>query len=346
MRKILHIDMDAFFAAVEQKRHPELLGKPVVIGGAGDPMQRGVVSTASYEARTFGIHSAMPLQRAYNLCPQAVFLPVDYAEYKRVSLQVKEILMEYSPVMEDVGIDEAYLDVTDEERPPEEIAREIKKRVKEGLGITCSIGIGPNKLLAKTASDMQKPDGLTVITREDVPRLFHPLDVRKLMGVGPKMEGYLKEMGIETIGQLASVPKKVLVYRFGASYGNYLYDASRGIDESPLIMEWEPKSISREQTFQRDVVKWQVIAKTLADLTKDVVEDMKEKDYLGRTVTVKLRYDDFETITRGKTLPEPTDDEETLRKAVFGCLKRIELSRAVRLLGVRVTNLTKPDLPE
>ncbi len=341
MRRILHIDMDAFFSSVEQKRHPELVGKPVVVGGEGDPTKRGVVSTASYEARKFGIHSAMPLRTAYKLCPEAVFLPVDYEEYSRASEKVKAILREISPMVEDVGIDEAFLDISSIDRSSEEIAREIKNRIKNETGLACSIGIAPNKLLAKMASDMQKPDGLTILTEADIGSRIWSLSVRKLWGIGPKTEAYLKEMGIQTIGDLASLSLERLTEEFGRSYGSYLYEASRGIDESSLVTHWEPKSISRETTFQRDVDNWQVIAKTLAELTKEVVINMKEEDYQGRTVTLKIRFNDFKTYTRAKTLSGHTDSEEEVRKAVFDCLRRVELKKKVRLIGVRVSYLKK-----
>jgi DNA polymerase-4 len=341
MRRILHIDMDAFFSSVEQRRHPELVGKPVVVGGEGDPTRRGVVSTASYEARKFGIHSAMPLRTAYRLCSDAVFLPVDYEEYSRVSEKVKSILREFTPTIEDVGIDEAFLDISTIGRSPEEIAKEIKKRIKDEIDLTCSIGIAPNKLLAKIASDMQKPNGLTILLEKDIQSRLWPLSVRKLWGVGPKTEAYLKEMGIQTIGDLASLSLDGLLGEFGQSYGNYLYEASRGIDESPLVTHWEPKSISRETTFQRDVDNWQVIAKTLVELTKEVVRSMKGEGYQGRAVTVKIRFNDFKTYTRAKTLSGHIDEEEEIRKAAFDCLGRFELKKKVRLIGVRLSNLKK-----
>jgi DNA polymerase-4 len=345
MRRILHIDMDAFFSSVEQKRHPELIGKPVVVGGGGDPTKRGVVSTASYEARKFGIHSAMPLRTAHKLCPDTVFLPVDYEEYSRVSEKIKEVLGEFSPIVEDVGIDEAFLDISPVDKPSEEIAEKIKKRVKDETDLTCSIGIAPNKLLAKMASDMQKPNGLTIITKDDIESRIWPLPVRKLWGVGPKTEAYLKEMSIKTIGELAALSLDRLIEEFGQSYGSYLYEASRGIDESPLITHWEPKSISRETTFQKDVDDWQVIAKTLAGLTKDVVNSMGEEGYLGRTVTVKVRFSGFKTYTRAKTLGESTDSLEEIRRAAFDCLKRFELKKKVRLIGVRIGNLAPKTSP-
>ena len=341
IRRILHIDMDAFFSSVEEKRHPGLAGKPVVVGGEGDPTKRGVVSTASYEARKFGIHSAMPLRTAHKLCPDAIFLPVDYEEYSRVSEEVKAILSNFSPIMEDVGIDEAFLDISSIDRPSEEIAKEIKERIREETGLTCSIGIAPNKLLAKMASDMQKPDGLTIIVEDDIRSRIWPLSVRKLWGVGPETEAYLKKMGIQTVGNLASISLDRLIEEFGQSYGRYLYEASRGIDESPLVTHWEPKSISRETTFQRDVDNWQVIAKTLAELTKEVVINMKEEGYQGRTITLKIRFNDFKTYTRAKTLNKHTDSEEEIRKAAFDCLGRFQLKKKVHLIGVRISHLKK-----
>lgn len=343
MRKILHMDMDAFFAAVEQKRHPELTGKPVVIGGGGDPTQRGVVSTASYEARKYGIHSAMPLRTAYKLCPQAVFLPVDYKEYSRVSEEIKTILSEFTPLVEDVGIDEAFLDISQIDRPAGEIAGEIKKRIWEITGLTCSIGIAPNKLLAKIASDMQKPAGLTILNENDIEGRIWSLPVRKLWGVGPKTEAFLKNIGVETIGELAAVPLERLIELFGKSYGNYLSEASRGIDESPLVTHWEPKSSSRETTFQQDIEKWQVLARNLAELVKCVVEDIRESGYRCRTVTVKMRFTDFRTLTRAKSLNASTDSLEEIRRAAFDCLNRFEITNKVRLIGVRLSRLEKKE---
>lgn len=333
--------MDAFFAEVEQKRHPELIGKPVVIGGDGDPTKRGVVSTASYEARKFGIHSAMPLRTAYKLCPEAIFLPVDYEEYSRMSEKVKNILREITPIIEDVGIDEAFLDISELPGHAEQIAKKIKERIRQETGLTCSIGIAPNKLLAKIASDMRKPDGLTIITADDIEDLIWPLPVRKLWGVGPKTEAYLKGIGINTIGGLASKPLDELISHFGKFYGHYLYEASRGIDESPLVTHYEPKSISRETTFQADTNDWQTIAKNLAELTRDVVDRMRQAGYKGRRVAVKIRFSDFKTHTRTKTLPEPADSLDATRKAAFEALRRIEIKKKIRLIGVRVSGLEK-----
>lgn len=341
IRRIIHIDMDAFFAAVEEQRNPALRGKPVVIGGRGDPMRRGVVSTANYEARKYGIHSAMPLITAYKLCPHAVFLPVDYEAYAEASRKFKSTLLSITPIIEDVGIDEVYLDISQLVDTPENIATRIKKGIKEKTGLTCSIGIAANKLLAKIASDLQKPDGLTIIHAEDIENRLWLLPARKLYGIGPKTEAHLKNIGIETIGQLASLPLAILIEHFGNSYGQYLYDSARGIDDSPLITHWEAKSISREITFEKDVLDWQLIAKTLAALTKEVAGDMRDGGRRAKTVTVKIRFGDFQTLTRAKTMADYTDSEEELRKAAFACLKRIDLIKKVRLIGVRAGNLEK-----
>ncbi len=344
MRRILHMDMDAFFAAVEQKRNPGLIGKPVVIGGSGDPTKRGVVSTASYEARKFGIHSAMPLRTAYKLCPNAIFLPVDYEEYSRVSRIFKQVLRGTTPLLEDVGIDEAFLDISELPESSEEIAHLIKLKIREATGLSCSIGIAQNKLLAKIASDMQKPDGLTIITAADIETRIWPMAVRKLWGVGPKTEVHLREMNINTIGELASLPIERLMEEFGNSYGSYLFNASRGIDESPVVTHWEPKSSSRETTFQFDIGNWQEIARNLAELCREVSKDLKRSGYRGKTITLKIRYGDFKTVTRARTLDQATDSVEEIRKAAFECLGRVELkNRKVRLIGVRAGNLEKQE---
>lgn len=335
--------MDAFFAAVEEDRRPGLKGKPVIVGGSGDPTKRGVVSTANYEARKYGVHSAMPLKTARKLCPMGIFLPVDYDAYSAISLKVKSALRLVSETMEDVGIDEAFLDVSDVVDSNEQIARKIKDEIRVKTGLTCSIGIAPNKLLAKIASDMNKPNGLTIIDKGDIENFLWPLSTRKLYGIGQKTEAYLKDMDIETIGQIAALSTDELVERFGQSYGQYLYDAARGIDDSLLVTHWEPKSISRETTFQVDIKDWQMIAKSLAELTREVVVDMMEQGYQARTFTLKIRFGDFETLTRAKTIPQYTDSEEEIRRAVFACLKRIALNKRVRLIGVRASNFVKPD---
>ena len=245
--------------------------------------------------------------------------------------------------MEDVGIDEAFLDISEIDKVSDDISQSIKKVIRDETDLTCSIGIAPNKLLAKIASDMDKPDGLTVIMPEDILSILKPLPVRRLWGIGPKTEKYLKDVGIETVGELASLQMEALVDSFGPSYGNYLYHASRGIDDSPLITDWEPKSISRETTFQKDMASWQFIAKTLADLTKEVVTDMKDSSFKARTVTVKVRFSDFETVTRATTIPHATDREDEIRKAAFASLKRVEIKKRVRLIGMRASHLERTE---
>jgi len=341
--------MDAFYAAVELLRRPDLKGKPVVIGGRGEPgvertgpyTGRGVVTTATYEARAFGIHSAMSLRVAQRLCPQAVFLPTDFEEYRRVSALFKAQMLAVSPLMEDRGIDEAYLDISELALDSEEIGRDIKRRVLEATQLTCSVGIAPNKLLAKMASELQKPDGLTLLAEDDVPRRIWPLEARKLPGVGPVTEKKLASFGIRTIGDIAAQPLSRLMAELGASHGNALYQAAHGRDERPVVVEREAKSRSRETTFAADIGDWQEIARTLVGLVREVVEDLHSEGVRGRTVGIKVRFSDFTTLTRDSTLAEPTDGEEQIRRVVFECLSRVSLDRRVRLLGVRVGNLVK-----
>jgi DNA polymerase-4 len=326
MRWILHIDMDAFFAAVEQNRRPELAGKPVIVGGTGDPSKRGVVASASYEARHFGVHSAMPLQTAKKLCPLAVFLPADFEEYARVSRIIKDILRSVSPVMEDVGIDEAYVDVSLLRKNPEEVAKGIKEMIRAETGLTCSIGIGPNKLLAKTASDLDKPGGLSKITEDEIESIL-------------KTEARLRTRGIRTIGALAQTPLPHLLRLFGRSHAHHLHRASRGLDDGEIVPYREPKSIGKETTFQRDTGKHEVIRVTLAKLAKNTVDRMIERGFRARSVTVKVRFDDFETQTRTKTLARATDSITIVRSAAFDCLARFRLNKKLRLIGVRLGNL-------
>ena len=341
MRRILHLDMDAFFASVELLRRPDLRGKPVVIGGRGDPNSRGVVSTATYEARAFGIRSAMPMRTAKKLCPHAIFLPVDFASYKHWSKVFKDQLRAVSPLFEDRGIDEAYIDVTDVPGDSQGIGRDLKQRVHSATGMTCSLAIAPNKLLAKLGSELDKPDGLTILGYEDIPTRIWPLDVRKLQGVGPKAEEKLKALGYKTIGDLAAVPFEKLRESFGESYSRHLHETSNGRDERPVVTFREPKSRSAETTFDEDTRDWQEIARTLARLAKRVADELGEKGYRARTVGIKLRFSDFELVTRDRTLEAATDDPLEIRRAAFECLGRVELKKKVRLLGVRLTELRR-----
>lgn len=342
-RTILHVDMDAFFAAVEQLRRPELRGKPVVVGGDGNPHRRGVVSTASYEARAYGIHSAMPLRTAYKRCPHAVFLPVDFRAYGEASRRIMAILREYTPLVEPLSLDEAFLDLSDRTEEPVALADAIRGRVKRETGLTASIGIGPNKLLAKIASGLRKPDAVTQITAEQAADTLHDLPATVLWGIGPKTGARLLEaFGVKTVGELCNIHLAALQAELGEHHGEYLYRICRGEDDSPIVTEWEPKSLSRETTYQYDTRKRDVIIKTITQLAAEVAGDLREEGHRGRTVTVKIRYRDFKTHTRALTLPEPVHEAATIVATAVQLLDRFTLDRPVRLVGVRVSGLIKP----
>ena len=341
-RTILHVDVDAFFAAVEQLRRPELRGKPVVVGGDGNPHRRGVVSTASYEARAYGIHSAMPLRTAYKKCPQAVFLPVDFPTYGEYSHRIMAILREYTPLVEPVSVDEAFLEVTDAAADPLALAEEIRGRIHTDTGLTASIGIGPNKLLAKIASGLRKPNAVTHIPEERAAEMLRELPVTVLWGIGPKTAARLQDVvRVHTVGELCTVPLAALRALLGDHHGAYLYRISRGQDDSPIVTEWEPKSMSRETTYQYDTRKREVLIDTITALAAEVGGDLQRDGYRGRTVTVKIRYHDFKTHTRALTLPEAIDEGARIRETAVSLLDRFALDRAVRLVGVRVSGLTK-----
>ncbi|HET6946952.1 MAG TPA: DNA polymerase IV [bacterium] len=341
-RTILHVDVDAFFAAVEQLRRPELRGKPVVVGGDGNPHRRGVVSTASYEARAYGIHSAMPLRTAYKRCPQAVFLAVDFTTYGAYSRRIMAILREYTPLVEPVSVDEAFLDVSAREEDPLSLAAEIRRRINIETGLTASIGIGPNKLLAKIASGLRKPNAVTHIPEERAAEMLRELPVTVLWGIGPKTAARLHDAArVHTVGELCTVPLAALRALLGEHHGGYLYRICRGQDESPIVTEWEPKSMSRETTYQYDTRKREVLIDTITALAAEVGGDLQRDGYRGRTVTVKIRYHDFKTHTRALTLPEAIDEGARIRETAVGLLDRFALDRAVRLVGVRVSGLTK-----
>jgi DNA polymerase-4 len=345
-RAVIHIDMDAFFASVELKRRPEVAGKPVIVGGGGDPTKRGVVSAASYEARKYGVKSGMPLRTALRLCPGAVFLPVDFEKYEKESLELMEILRSYAPIVESFGLDEAFLEIggkgcLDAFQRALDTAMDIKRRVREELGLTCSIGIAPNKLLSKLASEMKKPDGLFVIKEEDVEETLKDLPVRRLWGVGPKTEKRLKFLGIKTIGELRKAPGLHLERYFGPAFGRTLSEHSRGIDKSPVVAFHEPNSISREVTFDEDTKDIYLLKETLFELTKDVVTRLRQEGYRGRTVTIKIRYADFETITRSQSIFELTDSTNDIWRGVLELFNKVGFPKKVRLVGVKVSGLKK-----
>jgi DNA polymerase-4 len=339
-RRILHLDMDAFFAAVELLRRPELRGKPVIIGGRGDPSQRGVVATATYEARKFGVHSGMPFRTAQRLCPAAVYLPTDFAEYARWSQVFKAAMKEVSPLFEDRGIDEAYLDISTNTDTSDALGRLLKARIVADTGMTCSIGIAPNKLLAKIASDLDKPDGLTILGPEDIEARIWPLPARKIPGIGPKAEHKLDALGIHSIGELALAPPLRLARHFGNAMATFMHAAAHGQHDRPIVTVRQPKSRSRETTFQEDVTDGHVIEQTLEELSTQVAADLRRRGYAGRTVGIKLRFADFRTLTRDRSMAEATADAGAIAAAARECLRRVTLDRRVRLLGVRVAELT------
>ena len=348
MRKIIHVDMDAFFASVEELDNPAIRGKAVVV--CGGLTGRGVVSSAAYEARNFGVRSAMPVFRARKLCPHGIFLEGRMGRYMEVSLQLMRILKDFTPLVEPVSVDEAFLDVTEVAGPlppkdfagAEEVGRQIKERIKEETGLTASVGVATNKFLAKVASGMRKPDGFMVITEEEKERVLKDLPVSEIIGVGRVMEKTLQEMGIHTIGQMWPVSLAELVERFG-KFGRSLYYLSRGIDDTPVVTEWEPKSVGRSSTFERDIKDLRVIRRQLYDLTEDVVRQLKEMDLRAKTITIKVRYSNFQTITRSITIVTPADLLSTIwHNADILLMERVELKeRAVRLVGVSLSNLVQ-----
>lgn len=342
--RVLHIDMDAFFASVELLRRPELSGRPVVVGGRGDPTRRGVVSTATYEARQFGIHSAMPLRTAARLCPEAVFLPVDFDAYREASRRVFAIVGALSPVVERVGLDEAYVDLATLAGDPVARAWRLKADIVERTRLVASIGLAPNRLLAKIASDLEKPDGLTVLRRADVPDRVWPLSVRKLHGVGPRTGERLAALGIHTVGELAAADPAALGEVFSERHCNALRRAAHGEDDRTVSRHRPRKSIGRETTFQQDCrstgkLAWHADAMLLDEL----VPRLAERGIAARTVTIKLRYRDFVTNTRSVSLPQATADATLLREAARTALFSHTLHRAVRLLGVQLSNLASID---
>jgi DNA polymerase IV (DinB-like DNA polymerase) len=339
-RIIMHIDMDYFFAQVEEVRRPELKDKPVIVGA--DPKGgkgRGVVSTCNYVARKYGVRSGMPISKAWHLCPGAVFLPVNYELYSEVSARIMKIIKSYGDKFESWGIDEAFIDASSagSYAAAVEIAKEIKKKIYEQEGLTCSIGIGPNKLIAKIASSFHKPNGLTVV--ENPEQFLEPLSVRELLWVGPKTEAALNAIGVKTIGELRKVPLKKLIETFGASHGSYLWQAARGIDESPVEEREERKSISREFTFEHDTNDKKIIEEKLKELAKDVWSTVIQGGFQFKAVEIKVRFEDFETHTRSKALLTFTDEYNIIYTTGLSLLREFLKGKKIRLIGIGVGKL-------
>jgi len=381
LRRIAHLDMDAFFASVELLRYPQLKGLPVVIGGARrrpeTPWEveagrapedvpvddfprlrqytgRGVATTATYAARHFGVGSAMGLMKAARLCPQAILLPVDFERVRHFSRTFKRVITEIAPQMEDRGVDEVYIDFTDVPGGQREggrvLARLIQKSIFAATGLTCSIGVAPNKLLAKMASEFDKPNGISIVYAEDLQTRIWPLPARKVNGIGPKADARLEHHGIRTIGELAAQEREWLIATFGKATGAWMHEVAWGRDERPVVTESEPVSMSRETTFERDLHAVRDRAELGAVFTRlceSLAADLQRKGYLGKTIGIKLRYDDFKIATRDQTIAVPTADARTIRQAAGQCLKRVPLEKRLRLLGVRAGSLVRsvPALP-
>ena len=374
-RWIAHLDMDAFYASVELLRYPELRGAPVVVGGRRahqpqvqpdgsrrfsvlrDYAGRGVVTTATYEARALGVHSALGLMKAAALAPQAILLPADFDEYRKYSRLFKAAVAEVAPFIEDRGIDEIYFDLTEVAGAQDSgpgaphagviaIAQTIKARVRAATGLTCSIGVTPNKLLSKLCSELDKPDGITVLTHVNIPTRIWPLPARRINGIGPKAAARLETIGIRTIGELASADRLSLTDEFGANYAGWLIDAAHGRDDRPVVPHREAKSVSRETTFERDLhprEDRETLGEIFTRLCEQVASDLQRKGYAAKTIGVKLRFDDFSICTRELTLPMHTQDATTIRKIAGQCLKKQPLQRRIRLLGVRTGSLCRAD---
>jgi DNA polymerase IV (DinB-like DNA polymerase) len=341
-RIIFHVDMDQFYAAVEEREHPEIKGKPVVVGAAPKGGSgRGVVSTSNYEARRYGVHSGMPISRAWKLCPEAIYLQPHYQLYIETSSRIMDILHEYADSFEQWGLDEAFLDVSTKVGSFEEakkMAETIKREIYEKERLTCSIGVGPNKLIAKVASDFKKPNGLTVVEEGEVEDFLAPQRVRRLLWVGKKTERRFNKMGIKTIGDLATYDVSVLTEKFGTMGAQY-YLSAHGIDNSEVCERDEVKSIGRETTFEEDTADSSIILQALERLCGEIIEELMESKLLYKTVTIKIRYENFETHTHGKTLRLYADSLQSLRKTARELLQPyFSRNRKVRLIGARVSN--------
>jgi DNA polymerase-4 len=342
LRKIIHIDMDAYYASIEIKDNPALRGKPLVVGGP--PNSRSVVSTASYEARQFGIRSAMACSIAARLCPHAIFLPPRFDRYKEISYHIRDIFHRYTDLVEPMSLDEAYLDVSDKELYAIDIAKAIKKDIFDELQLTCSAGIGPNKLIAKIASDYRKPNGITVVRPHQVQDFMANLSVRKINGVGPATETRLKAHNILICKDIWPYPLEQFMEIFG-NWGEWLWHAAQGVDERPVKTTWNRKSYGREDTFDQDITSPEALFEKLAYLASRVASSLQHYQKQGRTVTLKVKYSNFDTITRRNTISDYTDNAETIFNIAHALLsEKTDLGeRPVRLLGISVSNLLEEE---
>ena len=362
-RWIAHLDMDAFFASVELLKYPELRGEAVVIGGGRlqqpvllpdgtrqfarmrDYVGRGVVTTSTYAARAFGVFSAMGIMKAAKLAPDSILLPADFEAYREYSARFKQAVANLAPVIQNVGIDEIYIDLTEHGEDAPAFAAKLKAAVLDATGLSCSIGLAPNKLLAKICSDLEKPDGLTILHPHDLESRVWPLPAKKINGIGPKATAKLEAMGIITIGELAQADLAMLRTQFGDLYTGWLHQAALGIDERPVQTSRETKSVSRETTFERDlqVVRDRaLLSEKLESLCTRVAGDLDKQALAGRTVGIKLRFEDFSTVTRDITLPSATADAAAILRATRDCLRRVPFEKKIRLLGVRISTLCDP----
>ena len=341
VRRILHCDMDCFYAAVHMRDDPSLVGHPVVIGG--NPNGRGVVAAANYEARRYGIRSAMPAAQALRRCAHVIFIKPEFPRYQEESQAIFEVFREFTPLVQPASLDEAYLDVTDRLEPygsATAVAKEIRRRVQEERNLTVSVGVGPNRLIAKIASDFDKPDGLTVVKPQRVQAFLDPLPVRRVHGVGPATEKALHELGVETIADLRGLELDVLRQRFGR-HGQGLYNYSRGIDERPVRIDRERKSLGQERTYERNVESLEEMDAHLEGLAERVAKGLEKREIGARTITVKVRYPDFTTLTRSRSLEHPTADTEQIATLAKELLRLTDAStRHVRLLGVTGSGLS------
>jgi DNA polymerase-4 len=340
LKQVIHLDIDAFYPSVEVLDNPFLKGKPVIVGGN---KQRGVVSSASYEARKFGVHSAQPIAKAKRLCPDGIFLPVRMSRYQDVSKQIFEIFHRFTPLVEPLSIDEAFLDVTGSIRlfgQPENIAKKIKETILTETGLTISAGIAPSKIVAKIASDMDKPDGLTVVYPDGVRDFLDPLPVKKMWGVGKVSQHLLSQLNIHTFRDLRQTPVKILEKKFGKQ-GTKIHLLAMGIDERHVVPEYDVKSVGNEQTFLQDIVSLEVAQKELLALGNQVAQRMRHKRLKGKTITLKVKYFDFVQITRSATLTESTDDGLNIYSVVCQLLKKTEVTKKpIRLLGVSLSQFS------